>query len=232
MSGRQLLAALLTVASLGIAEGALAAPSEDKVAPPDQYSTEKARRLGVTYHKALRNLSAGIYHCLPWVETAKGSIGFFRPKGAAQDDRYLSLRIYIEQDLSPQFAALRTEGRASAMFSRYVGAMLRRMTADAALLNDAALDGFMVVLEWLKQAGTRGGANPIHESIAVWMNKHPVAEYLAGRLPFTEIAARAQVLGWDGETSLGPLKLAVWDDNFVTTYKVADYQLEAGASCP
>ncbi|MBI3637573.1 MAG: hypothetical protein HY216_15380 [Candidatus Rokubacteria bacterium] len=231
MKSRPSLATLVIVVSLAFAEGALAAPSEDKIMPPDQYSTEKARRLGITYQKALRDLNAGIYHCLPWLEAARGSIGFFRPKGATQDDRYLSLRVYIEQDPSPQFSALRTEGRASAMFSRYVGPMLRRMTADPAVVNDPALDGFLVTLEWQKQAGSRA-ANPVHESIAIWMKKPEVADYLAGRTPITEVAARAQILGWDGETALGSLQLAVWDDSFVSTYKVANYQLEPGASCP
>jgi hypothetical protein len=39
------------------------------------------------------------------------------------------------------------------------------------------------------------------------------------------------VLGWDGETALGPLRLAAWDDNFVSTYKVKNYELEPGVTC-
>jgi hypothetical protein len=39
------------------------------------------------------------------------------------------------------------------------------------------------------------------------------------------------VLGFDGETALGELRLSAWEDNFVTTYKVKDYQLAPGVSC-
>ncbi len=231
MSGRHPLAAVLIAVGLGMAGGALAAPPDDRVTPPEQYSTEKARRLAITHQKALRELNADVYHCLPWVETTRYSIGFFRPKGAVQDDRYLSIRLYIEQEPTPEFARLGIERRASAMFSRYVGAMLRRMTSDRSLLNDPALDGFMVTLEWMKQAAGPAGGNPIHESIATWIDRRTVGDYLASRIPVTEMATRAQILAWDGETALGPLRLAVWDDDFVATYKVANYQPEPGASC-
>jgi len=39
------------------------------------------------------------------------------------------------------------------------------------------------------------------------------------------------VLAFDGETALGPLRLAVWEDTFVSTYKVANYVLEPGVIC-
>src|SRR5581483_363845 len=108
---------MLVVASLGLTEGALGAPSDERgILPLDQYTSEKGRRLAVAHEKALRSLSAGIYDCMPWVETTKQSIGFFRPKHIPRDDRYLSVRIYIEQDPSPQFAAMRIEDQGSAMF--------------------------------------------------------------------------------------------------------------------
>jgi hypothetical protein len=31
---------------------------------------------------------------------------------------------------------------------------------------------------------------------------------------------------------MGPLRLSAWDDNFVSTYKVKNYQLEPGVTCP
>ena len=58
------------------------------------------------------------------------------------------------------------------------------------------------------------------------------AEYISGRLSSRDLAARARILGWDGETSLGALRLASWDDDFVATYKVSNYQLAPGVSCP
>jgi hypothetical protein len=231
LSGRATLAAALVLACLTAAGRAAGAPPEDRLLPVELYTSEKARMLGATHREALRALNAGIYHCMPWVEIQKHSIGFYRPKNAPADQRYLSIRIYIEQDPSAEFAQFRVEERASAMFSRYVGPLLRRMTKDPAILADATLDGFSVVLEWMKQIPRAPGERPIHETIAVFIEKPTVAEYLAGALPITELAAKARVLGFDGETPLGPLRLSVWDDNFVSTFKVSNYVLEPGVTC-
>lgn len=231
MSVRSALAAALATVALGLAGGALAAPPDDGILPLDQYTTDKGRRLATTHGEALRALTAEIYHCMPWVEVQKRSIGFFKPKHLAQDDRYLSVRIYIEQDPSPQFAKLAIEDRASAMFSRYVGPLLRRMARSGALLADGDVDGFTVILEWLKQAPQAAGARPIHETIAVFLPKDVVASYLAGSLATRDLGARARVLGWDGEAALGALRVSAWDDNFVATYTIKNYELEPGVSC-
>src|SRR5205809_891864 len=79
--------------------------------------------------RELDDLNAGIYHCWPWVEIPKAAIGFYRPKNVqprTDDDRYLSIRIYIEQDPSPAFGNMPFGARAAAMFSRYVGPLLKR----------------------------------------------------------------------------------------------------------
>ncbi len=237
MSGRLRGAALVLLAAatfpiaatLG-AGAALAAPGEDRILPTDQYTSAKARRLAETHHGALRELNTAVYHCLPWVEVARQSIGFFKPRNAPQDDRYLSIRIYIEQDPSPQFATLRMEDRGSAMFSRYVGHLLRRMTRSPALAAETAVDGFTIILEWLKQT-PRAGGRPIHETVAVFVPRVVASDYLAGRIPIGQVANGSKVFGWDGETALGELKLTAWDDNFATTFKVANYQMEPGVTC-
>ena len=170
---------------------------------------------------------------MPWVETEKGSIGFFHPKHLQGDERYLSLRLYIEQDPTPEFAALRVEDRAASMFSRYVGPMLRRMTRDQGLGADPNVNGYTVILEWLKQ-GTRGPASsrPVHESIAVFVDRDTATAYLAGEMKSEELARRARVFGFDGDTALGVLALATWDDDFVATFKPKNYQLATGVTCP
>jgi hypothetical protein len=231
LSVRRALAGGLVLACLMLAQGAAAAPNEDRLLPVEQYTSDKARTLATTHAGALRELNAGIYHCMPWVEVQKHSIGFFRPKHITGDDRHLSLRIYIEQDPSPEFARLRVEDRASAMFSRYVGPLLRRMTKDPAVAADPALDGFTLILEWMKQAQRASGDRPVHETIAIFIEKADARDYLAGAVPITEMAAKTRVLGFDGETALGAIRLAVWDDNFVKTYKVANYVLDPGVSC-
>ena len=225
--------ALALVTLLAASAGLLgaSAPPDDRLLPVAAYTTEKGKTLAQTYARDLRDLNAGIYHCIPWVEIQKESIGFFKPKHLTGDDRYLSLRIYIEQDPSPAFAKLAVEERASAMFSRYVGPLLKRMTKSPTLLSDSSVDGFTIILEWLKQAATAAGDRPVHETIAVFVPKPVAADYVAGRTTAADVAARARVLGWDGETALGPLKLSAWDDNFVATHKVKNYQLEPGVTC-
>ncbi|HEU4368328.1 MAG TPA: hypothetical protein VFV05_08905 [Methylomirabilota bacterium] len=224
--------AAVTFVALALAGGpAAAAPADASVLPPEQHTSEKGRRLASAYVGALRELSAKIYHCMPWVEAKKNGIGFYKPKHLDGDARYLSVNLYIDQQPSPEFAAFSIEERASRMFSRYVGAMLRRMARPQALLADGSLDGFSVILEWLKQTPTAGG-RPVHETIAVFLDRASVADFVGGRLPSRELAARARVLGWDGATSLGALRLHSWDDDFVSTFKVSNYQLAPGVSCP
>lgn len=228
---RRLAATGAALLALAVVAGAAAAPSDESVLPLDQYTSEKGRTLARTHDRALRDLAFRLYHCMPWVEVQKHSVGFFKPKHLTGDTRYLSVRLYIEQEPSAPFTAMAVEERASSMFSRYVGPMLRRM-AGPALLADAALDGFTVILEWLKQAPQRPGERPIHETIAVFVDKPTAVEYLAGRLHAGDLAARVRVLGWDGETALGPLRVAGWEDNFLATFKVKNYEVAPGVACP
>jgi hypothetical protein len=217
---------------LAAVPGARANPSEDRILSLDRYTSAKGRQLGTTYSLWLKELNASIYHCMPWLEIAKEGLGFYRPRDGGRDDRYFSLRVYIEQDPSPVFSAMPLEGRASSMFSRYVGPLLRRMAANGALVREAALDGFSIVIEWLKQGVKGPGGRPIHETIAVFVEKAAALDYLDGRVQAGDLAARARVYGWDGETSLGQLRLTAWEDDFVRTHKVENYQLAAGVSCP
>jgi hypothetical protein len=230
LKGRSIVVA--TLALLVLTGGAaVAAPPADRVLAADQYTTDKGRTLATAHVRALQELNAGLYHCWPWVEVQKASIGFYRPKNAQQDDRYLSTRIYIEQDASPAFGKLRFEERAAAMFSRYVGPLLRRMTKQPALASDPQLDGFTAILEWMKPAPPVNG-RPVHETIAVFIDKATALEYLAGQADIKALTSRARILGFDGQTPLGPVTLGTtWDDNFVSTFKVANYVLEPGVTC-
>jgi hypothetical protein len=229
---RGLAAVMLVAVALSTPLPAPAAPSDDSVMPVDQHTSEKGKRLAAKYTPALRELSAKVYHCMPWVEAKKNGIGFYKPKHLEGDNRYLSINLYIDQQPSPEFAAFSIEERASRMFSRYVGPMVRRMAATPGLLNDSSLDGFTVILEWLKQMPTSPNARPVHETIASFLDRASAADYVAGRVPARDLASRARVLAWDGETSLGPIRLTSWEDDFVTTYKVANYQVAPGVSCP
>jgi hypothetical protein len=222
--------AILVGALFGLGVGAFASPAEDRILPISGYTTEKGRALAKAHASALSDMNAYIYHCVPWVETQKESIGFFKPKHLSDDDRYLAIRIFIEQDPSSAFAALDQNNRAAAMFSRYVGFLLRQMTKSPDILADPAVGGFITVLEWRKQeTGTQG--RPIHETIAVYIPKPLARDYLSGKVIIDELAQRAKVMGWDGERALGQLNLPAWEDNFVTTFKLPNYKLDPAAKC-
>src|SRR3989442_1562734 len=123
----QRIAAVLAVVLLSTAAAAAASPSDDRILTPDRYTSDKGRTLAATYAATLKQINASIYHCMPWLEVPKEGLGFYKPRDAARDDRYLSLRAYIEQEPSTQFAARPTEQRASSMFSRSVAPRLRGM---------------------------------------------------------------------------------------------------------
>ena len=92
------IALLLPVLLLLVAVAEAAAPSEDRILALDRYTSDKGRTLGATYAVTLKQLNTSIYHCMPWLEVPKEGIGFYKPRDAARDDRYLSLRVYIEQE--------------------------------------------------------------------------------------------------------------------------------------
>ena len=231
MRGRSWLAAGVIALGLGFSGGAAAAPPDDRVLPPEMHQSDKGRALASKHVRALRDLNAEIYHCMPWVEIQKHSIGFYKPRHLTGDSRFLSIRIYIEQDASPQFSNLAMEQRAAAMFSRYVGPLLRRMTRHASVRTDDTIDGFTLILEWRKQAVRTGSERPIHETIAVFLEKVDVEEYLSAQTTVRDLATKARVLGFSGETALGDMRLAAWDDDFVSTYRVKNYEVAPGVTC-
>ena len=74
------------------------AAADDAIMSVDQYKTAKARTLATTHQGLLKQVREEIYHCMPWVGVQKAGIGFRQPKGAVEDDRYLSVWIIIDQD--------------------------------------------------------------------------------------------------------------------------------------
>lgn len=232
-TGRSLtrLATLFVMSALSVAAVASAAPSEDRILPTDQYSSEKARQLARTHARALRDLNAEVYHCMPWLDVKKDGIGFFKPKHLQGGDlRYFSLNVLIDQEPSAHFSKLGPQERAAAMFSRYVGPLLRRMTRSPGMLSDSSLDGFTVILSWLKEV-PRNSDRPVHETIAAFVPRSVAASYIAGSMSVGQLSDAAHVLAFDGETPKGSVKVKAFDDNFVATYKVANYEVEKGVTC-
>jgi hypothetical protein len=226
--------ALPLLFTLGGVGRAAAAPPDRALLPLDQYTSEKGRELGRKYAEELRALASGIYYCIPWLEVQEHSLGFYRPKHlGAGDSRYLSMRVFIEQDASPDFARLTVANQAAAMYARYVAALLKRMARSQALTADPGVEGFTIILEWLKQSARAASDRPIHETVAVFIDKASALDFLAGRIAPRALADRAQIRLWDGETSLENLRLTrLAEDDFVSTYKMKNYQPDPRVTCP
>ena len=211
---------------------ASAVPPDEAVLSLEKYSTPKGRSLGTAYHAPLRQFSEQIYHCVPWVDIRKHGLGFNKPRFATADDRYLSVWLEIDQHEDAQFAALAQERRQSAMFSRYGVEMLRRLAALPGLRTEPTLEGFGVILTWPKP-GTNGkpGVQPVNETLALFVDRASLLDFLARKLTPRELATRATFTLFDGQQEVGRLPLEVWEDSFMTTFKLPDYQPPSGRPC-
>ena len=203
---RSVVSGLVVATILMSAAVARPPPRQRPVLPPTQYTTDKARGSAPCTVGA-RTLKPESITAGRGSRCRRRRIGFYRPKNASQDDRYLSVRIYIEQDPSPAvLRSCRFEERAAAMFSRYVGPAAapddedrRRSPATRA----RRLHGHPRVDE--AGAAATGAARPrddrgLHRQGAG-------ASTTRGQLDIRTLAGGARVLGFDGETALGPLRL-------------------------
>jgi hypothetical protein len=164
------------------------------------------------------------------VDVQKQSIGFQRPKFAEDDDRYFSTWVIVDQKESPEFAALPQSRRMAFMFSRFGMDVLRRMIGIHDVVGDADVHGLSVVVSWLKPGTVRAGG-PVNESVAVFVDKATALAYFERRLTVIDLNRRMHSLAFDGQKDLGPLALEIWDDFFMATYKVPNYQPPAGVTC-
>lgn len=224
-------AAVVTLALATAAVSAGAATRDDAIGGLDQYNSVKARTLASTHHAQLVTLYEGIYHCLPWVDVQKRGIGFRKPKWAQEDDRYLATWIIIDQKDDGRFGTFPKERRASAMFSRYGVDLLRRMVALQGVSGDPAVQGYGVVLSWTKPGTDKPGAQPVNESLVFWVDKSVAQSYIARRVNATEFTNRARYTYFDGIEEHGRLPLEIWEDNFIRTFQIKDYQLAKGVTC-
>jgi hypothetical protein len=226
MGSRRIVAAL-AAATLLCCSGPARAEPDDAITPVDQYNTPKAKGLATAYKGQLVQFYDYVYHCLPWIGVLKNGIGFRQPKGAVADDRYLSVWVSIDQTDDGSFGKLPRERRVSAMFSRYGVDLLRRMTAMTAVASDANVAGFSVVLSWLKP-GPQAATRPVSETLALFIDKSSLGDFLAKRLNPAEFANRAKLAVFDGNDPVGPVQLEVWEDSFNSTYKLKNYEPPKG----
>jgi len=223
MGVRSLLIALVLV---GVVGGAAAAPPEEAIVALDKYTTEKGRMLATTFAPQLRRIYHQVYNCRPWLDVRKGGLGFTRAVGVPGDDRYLNIWAWVEQEITPEFAALGTPARrASAMFSRHGVDLLRHLAADPGVFTNPAVHGYSVILEWVKPNG-KVGNQEIAETLGVFADKSTVRAFLTGQISPREFVEKATIVAFDGKDRLGQLPLEVWEDNFATTFKLKNYEPE------
>ncbi len=231
-SHRFVIVVLAAVLAVPVVAGrAFATPPADRVLPPEQHTSDKGQSLARKYLADLQALNGDIYNCMPWVDVQRTGIGFYKPKHLPGDSRYLSLNVEIDQKPSAEFSGYTREERDSRMFSRYVPAFLRKMTRDHALLKDPQVDGFTIILSWLKAEPKNDSERPVNETIAVFIPKAAALAYLGGRTPVAQLASAATVFAWDGKDRVGRVNVTAWEDNFLSTFRIANYEPEAGATC-
>src|SRR3990172_5189538 len=223
-------AALALVLTLAWTVPGLAGP-EDYLMPSERYTSAKAKTLGSTYKNHLVQFYEQVYNCMPWVSIVKNGIGFPKRKGDETDYRYLSVWISVDQQDDGVFGALPREQRVSAMFSRYGVDMLRRLTALSPIAGDSNLDGFSVVLTWLKPGGAKLGAQQVNETLALFVDKATLQAYLSKSLPAAVFTDRAKFMVYDGVDPVGRVPLEVWEDSFNTTFKMDNYEPPKGSKC-
>src|SRR5216683_5659559 len=229
MIRRAFVAALAALLAAGAAMPVQAAPA-DYLLPVEKHTTAKARALAVKYRPQLLHFSEYVYHCLPYLEIKNG-LGFKRnAKELATDDRFAALWLYVEQGEDKSFAALSPARQASAVFSRYGVPMIRRMAAMQGLASDTDVYGFSVALAWVKPESDPN--KPTLETLATFMDQASTRAYLSKTLPASDWVDRMKIYFYDGEKEMGRLPLEVWEDNFVATYKVPNYEVQKGIACP
>lgn len=187
-----------------------AAPPDEAIIPVDRYTTDKARSLATTHRRHLRQIYDGIYRCHEWMEIQR--LSFVTPKGTPDDERYLNVWVWVEQKITPAFAAAPAPLRASAMFQRYGMDLLRHLSIHPPLVQDPALTGFGVVMTWMKPGGEpRPGVLGVNETLVVFVDKHALQRFLRREVSSAEFIQRAIVQSFDGVTDLGRLPLEIPD---------------------
>lgn len=200
--------------------GTHAAPLEEALIPLDRYTSEKGRLLATTYSPELRDIFDNVARCLPWLSVFKQGLGFRKPRWIEGDDRYLSIWVWVDQQITPAFASLSATRRASAMFSRYGVDLLRRLSNHTPLLRDPNLTGYAVAVSWLKpNQSPKVDESPVAETLAVFIDKVTVQGFFAQTLTPAQLLEDAIVAVFDGTRRLGRLALEVWEDSLTATFK-------------
>jgi len=189
---------------------AQAAPPEEAIRPSERYKNERARTLAVTYGIQLRQIYDAIYRCHEWVHIRKEGLGFRTPKAVAEDSLYLTLWVWIDQQMTPAFAAAPAHQRASAMLQQYGIDLLRQLSSHRAFFQEAAMTGFGVVLTWIKPGGEPGRDAPgVNEALAFFVDKVTLHQFLGRETRPAQFVERAIISGFDGKRELGRLPLEI-----------------------
>jgi hypothetical protein len=205
-------------------------PPADRILAVGDYSTEKGKELAIRHDRALRDLNADVYHCLPWVEVKKAGLGFYRPKHLSGDDvRYLSLNVTVDQEPSADFMSLSRQDRAGRMFSRYVAPLLRRMTRDETVRRDEQVSGFTVIVSWPSPPQADG--TRLSETIAAFIPRDVADGFARWHLTPGELAEASHVLAWNGESAVGELKVTAGEDDFLRTFRPTNFRPAEGVTC-
>jgi hypothetical protein len=99
------------------------------------------------------------------------------------------------------------------------------------VVADANVQSFSVVTSWLKPGSLAPGSQPVNESIAVFVDKKSALDYMERRISAAELTTKVRSLAFDGQKDLGVIPLEIWDDFFMATYQVPNYDPPPGVTC-
>lgn len=221
---------LFGVVLLALAVVAAAAPQDEAIIALDRYTTEKGSVLATAFSGQLRNLYGWVYHCRPWLEVKKRGLGFTRAVGVPGDDRYLNLWVWVDQEITPEFARLSQVQRHSAMFSRHGVDLLRKLSDDSRIFTHPGVHGYSVILTWIKPDGGVGDQT-VEETLGVFADKATVRAYLDKRIAARAFVETATIVAFDGDARLGRVPLEIWDDDFAKTFQLKGYTPDPSQRC-
>ena len=72
---------------------------------------------------------------------------------------------------------------------------------------------------------------PVNETLALFIDRAACLEFLANRLAAGEFLNRSKFSLFDGQQDLGRVPIEVWDDPFLRTFKLKNYQPPPNQHC-
>ena len=199
---------LLTVSLFGcglIEEPAKKGPSLGLIITPQlQYSTQKARTLGKTYHQNLEQLvneiaQNPVTQGLQFANNINsvGGIGFFTHTASkAQDERYLEVILGVPDNLYEKFD-FRTS--IDQLFSKYGPELLSVLSSDVEIYKKKNVAGYGLNFSWRSTSRASSGPRDMIKRVVIYILKEEVRRFLTQQIRQRDLLGRSVIFAIEGE---------------------------------